>query len=285
MPRFAYVNGSYLPHDSASVHIQDRGFQFADGVYEVVYLYKGQMIDADPHLARLQRSLDELQMAVPMSMKALKLVMKELVRKNRVKTGMLYLQVTRGTSERDFPFPKDCLPTVVMTTTRLAPYNLAQVEKGLKIMSLEDIRWKRCDIKTVGLLGAAWTKQIALDQGFDDAWMLDAEGKVTEGTSNNAWIIRDDGNLQTRPPSHEILNGITRRAVLACAEREGVKVIEAPFLLEEAKHAREAFVTSATACVKPVHSIDGHPVGDGKTGPMTRKMAKLYLEHLNHVVS
>lgn len=284
MPRFAYVNGSYLPHDEASVHIQDRGFQFADGVYEVVYLFQGKMVDADPHLARLERSLLELDMDMPMSFAALKLVMKELISKNRIKTGQLYLQVTRGTSERDFPFPKDCLPTLVMTTKAMKPFDISMIEKGLSVMSTPDIRWKRCDIKTVSLIAAAWTKQKALDQGFDDAWMLDGQGFITEGTSNNAWIVTEEGTLQTRAPGEEILNGITRRAVMAAAQKEGIGIIEKPFTLEAARKAKEAFVTSATACVKPVHFLDGQAIGTGQTGPLTRKIATLYQEHLKNAV-
>lgn len=280
MSRFAYVNGQYIRHNEASVHIEDRGFQFADSVYEVVYVYEGRMIDAEPHLDRLERSLDELQMEMPMERGPLRLVMKEMVRRNKIKTGLIYMQVSRGSAPRDFPFPLNCLPTLVMTAKHTKPYSPQSAQTGIRVMSTPDIRWKRCDIKTVSLLAAALAKQEAIDNGFDDAWLIDEQGFVTEGTSNNAWIVNKNGHLQTRKPTHEILNGITRRSVMALAQKEGIEVLETSFTLEDVKHAREAFVTSASACVKPVVSIDGASIGSGQPGPVSQKLAASYIDFL-----
>ncbi len=282
MSRFAYVNGAYVRHDDACVHIEDRGFQFADSVYEVVYLHKGKLIDSEPHLDRLERSLNELEMDMPMSRGALGAVMKELVRRNRLSTGLIYMQVTRGSSKRDFPFPEDTIPTVVLTARRVPAFNPKATLTGMKVMSLPDIRWGRCDIKTTALLAASMSKQQALDEGFSDAWLIDEKGYVTEGTSNNAWIVTKDGKLQTRAPSHEILNGITRRAVMALAEREGIEIIEKSFTLEEAYNAKEAFVTSASACVKPVTQINDRPIGNGEVCEISEKIAKIYAEFLEN---
>lgn len=280
MSRFAYVNGAYVRHEEASVHIEDRGFQFADSVYEVVYLHKGRLIDAGPHLDRLERSLNELDMDMPMSRAALNIVMKELVRRNRLTTGLVYMQVTRGSSKRDFPFPEDTMPTVVLTARRVPAFNPNAALSGMKVMTLKDIRWGRCDIKTTALLAASMSKQKALDKGFADAWLLDDDGFVTEGTSNNAWIVTKDGKLQTRPPSEEILNGITRRAVLELAKREGIEIIEKAFTPEEAANAKEAFVTSASACVKPVTQINERVIGNGEVGSVSEQIARVYAEFL-----
>jgi D-alanine transaminase len=280
MSRFAYVSGAYVRHEEACVHIEDRGFQFADSVYEVVYLHKGKFIDTEPHLDRLERSLNELDMDMPMSRKALNLVMKELVRRNRISTGLIYMQVTRGSSKRDFPFPEDAVPTVVMTARRCPAFDPEAALSGMKVLGLEDIRWGRCDIKTTALLAASMSKQKALDEGYDDAWLIDPDGLVTEGTSNNAWIVTKDGKLQTRPPSHEILNGITRRSVIELAKREGIEIIEKAFTIEEAYEAKEAFVTSASACVKPVTQINDKTIGNGEVCEISEKVAKIYAEFL-----
>ncbi|WP_417820712.1 D-amino-acid transaminase [Terasakiella sp.] len=280
MSRFAYVNGAYVPHEHASVHIEDRGFQFADSVYEVIYLYKGKLIDAEAHLKRLEHSLNELDMDMPKSRAAFMVNIKELVRRNRVKTALIYVQVTRGSAARDFPYPENTLPTVVMTARRVAPFDANAPLKGIKVMSLPDIRWVRCDIKTTSLLAASMSKQKAQDSGFDDAWLLTDDLFVTEGTSNNAWILREDGKLQTRKPSHEILNGITRQAIIKLAGQKGIEIVEDAFSLDEAKKAKEAFVTSSSACVKPVIQIDDTTIADGKPGLFTQQIAKIYADFL-----
>jgi D-alanine transaminase len=285
MSRYAYVNGSYVAHKNASVHIEDRGFQFADGVYEVVYLYKGHLIDAGPHLDRLERSLSELEMDMPMSRASLMLVMKQLIRKNllQTQTGLIYMQVTRGVAKRDFPYPRNLAPTLVMTARRMPAFSLKNIEKGMKVMSTPDIRWGRCDIKTTSLLAASMCKQMALDAGFNDAWFVDNEGFITEGTSNNAWIVTKEGKLQTRAPSHEILNGITRQAIIAMAKRENIEIIEKPFTLEDVYNAKEAFVTSASACLKPVTSMNDRTIGNGGIGIVSQQIAQLYLDHLSSI--
>ncbi|WP_135077714.1 D-amino-acid transaminase [Terasakiella sp. SH-1] len=280
MSRFAYVNGAYVRHSDASVHIEDRGFQFGDSVYEVVYLYQGKLIDAEPHLDRMERSLDELQMDMPMSRKAMGLIMKELIKRNRLKTGLVYIQVTRGSATRDFPFPSACDQTMVMTTRRMPAFDPDKALKPLKVKSLPDIRWSRCDIKTTQLLAAALSKQTALDDGYDDAWLVDEAGFVTEGTSNNAWIVTKDGKLKTRKPSHEILNGITRQSIITLATEKGIEIIEEAFTLEEALEAKEAFVTSASACLKPVTQINEHTIGNGNVGIISEQIARIYANFL-----
>jgi len=276
MSRVAYVNGAYVPHEHASIHIEDRGFQFADSVYEVVYVYKGKLIDAVPHLDRMRYSLTELKIQAPMKQGPLLLIIKEMIKRNHLSTGLIYIQVSRGSARRDFPYPKNCKPTLVMTARRMVPFNPAQTLKGIRVMSLDDPRWARCDIKTTALLGAAMSKQTALDQGYDDAWMIDADDFVTEGTSNNAWIMPEEGILQTRPASHAILNGITRRSIMKLAAEKTLTVIEKPFTLAEAYTAKAAFISSASACVKPVISINDRPIGDDRVQDLTRDIAIMY---------
>jgi len=280
MARFAYVNASYVRHEEAGVHIEDRGFQFADSVYEVIYLYKGRMIDADAHLNRLEYSLGELGMDMPKSKAALMVNIKELVRRNTLKTGLVYMQVSRGRAERDFPIPTNAVPSIVITTRRLPPFNPQTDLKGIRVKSTPDLRWKRCDIKTTALLAASLAKQEALDNGYADAWLVDEKGDVTEGTSNNAWILRTDGKLQTRKPTHKILNGITRQCIIRLAAQKGIEIIEEPFSLEEAYSAQEAFITSASTCVKPVVQIDDHIIGTGETGSLCRDIANIYTAFL-----
>ncbi|SCA55171.1 D-amino acid aminotransferase [Candidatus Terasakiella magnetica] len=280
MSRYAYVNGSYIHHEEASVHIEDRGFQFGDSIYEVVYLHKGRLIDQDPHLDRMERSLGEIGMEMPMSRAAMKLIIQEMVRKNRLKTGLVYIQVTRGSSTRDFPFPKTYRPTVVMTARRMPVFDPKKALKAIKVKSVEDIRWGRCDIKTTQLLAAAFSKQIALDDGFDDAWMVDQEGFVTEGTSNNAWIVTKEGKLKTRKADHDILNGITRQCIIRLAKNKGMEISEEAFTIEEALNAKEAFVTSASACLKPVTQINDQTVGNGEVGLISSEIAQLYADFL-----
>ncbi|MEM9683012.1 MAG: aminotransferase class IV, partial [Pseudomonadota bacterium] len=215
MARLAYVNGRYVPHESASVHIEDRGYQFADGVYEVVTILGGRMIDEEPHLDRLERSLRELEIAMPMTRQVLKMVMRELVRRNRMRDGLLYMQITRGVSPRDHKYPDASLaPSVVMTTRQAEYANNAKFADGVKVITIPDIRWDRCDIKTVSLLPNCIGKTTAARAGAYEAWQVDGDGMITEGTSSNAWIVTHDDKLVTRPATNAILNGITRLSIL-----------------------------------------------------------------------
>lgn len=280
MPRFAYVNGRYVPHPDAAVHIEDRGYQFADGVYEVVPVQNGRMIDEEPHLDRLDYSLRELRIAWPMSRAALKLVLRELTRRNGLTNGLVYLQVTRGVAPRDHKFPKAAKPALVVTTKRMNPTPAALVERGVRVIAVPDIRWKRCDIKSVSLLPNVLGKQKAAEAGAFEAWQVDADGFVTEGTSTNAWIVTSDGALVTRNADAAILNGITRQAVIRLTNEVGVAFEERPFSLAEAKAAREAFLTSSSGHVLPITRIDDAVVGDGKPGPVTKRLRAAYLGYV-----
>lgn len=280
MPRISYVNGHYLPHDQATVHIEDRGFQFADAVYEVIAVQGGVLIDADGHFDRLERNLSELSIQAPMSRAALALVIRQLLRQNRVKFGALYLQVTRGQAPRDFPFPENIQPTLVMTVKRLKPFDFARTAKGVSVITLKDIRWKRCDVKTVSLLAGAMGKTEALSKGAFEAWLVDEDGFVTEGTSSNAWIVTKDNELITRPLDGAILGGITRQTVLKLAANEGLSYVERPFTVAEAQAAFEAFTTSTTAFLRPVVKIDDVAIGDGEPGAFCLKLLDLYGQHM-----
>ena len=280
MSRVAYVNGAYVPHGQAVVHVEDRGFQFADGVYEVWSVFNGRLADFDGHMTRLARSLTELRIALPMTRDALTRVLKETVRRNRVRNGIVYLQVTRGTARRDHPFPPEGTPPSVIVTARSlsAARAEAQADKGVAVITQPDIRWGRCDIKTVGLLPNILAKQAARDRGAYEAWFVDEMGLVTEGSSTNAWIIDEHGKLRTRDTQANILRGITRAAILDLVASEKIELDERPFSVDEAKRAREAFFTAAGAFVMPAISIDGATIGDGTPGPVTRKLRALYLE-------
>lgn len=284
MSRVAYVNGQYVPHGQATVHVEDRGFQFADGVYEVWSVFDGRMADFDGHMTRLHRSLNELRIPIPMTREALERVLKETVRRNRVREGLVYLQVTRGTARRDHPFPAEGTPPSVIVTARSLPLSKgnAAAAKGVAVITHPDIRWGRCDIKTVGLLPNVLAKQAAKERGAAEAWMVDEMGLVTEGSSTNAWIVDEDGKLRTRDTQANILHGITRAAVLALAADEGIEVEERAFSVEEAKRAKEAFYTSASGFVMPAVSIDGAKIGDGKPGPIATKLRALYIEQARH---
>ncbi len=280
MSRVAYVNGVYRPHREATVHVEDRGFQFADGVYEVWSVFDGKMADFDGHMTRLHRSLDELRIDIPMTRDALTRVLKETIRRNRVRNGIVYLQVTRGTARRDHPFPAPGTPPSVVVTSKSIPFarSQAQAAKGVAVVTHPDIRWGRCDIKTVGLLPNVLAKQAARDKGAYEAWMVDEMGLVTEGSSTNAWIVDKDGKLRTRDTQANILRGITRAAIMDLVQTEGIELDERPFSVEEAKQAREAFFTAAGAFVMPAISIDGVKIGDGKPGPIATKLRERYLE-------
>ncbi len=280
MARYAYVNGRYVPHGDAAVHIEDRGYQFADGVYEVVPILHGRMVDEDPHLDRLDYSLRELRIAPPMSRRSLKLVLRELLRRNGLKNGLLYMQVTRGVAPRDHKFPKDATPALVVTTKTMKPTPAPLVEGGVRVISVPDIRWQRCDIKSISLLPNILAKQQAVEAGAFEAWQVDGEGMVTEGTSTNAWIVTGDGVLVTRKADAAILNGITRQAVIRITNSAGVAFEERPFSLAEAKAAREAFLTSSSGHVLPITRIDDRAIGDGKPGEVTVRLRRAYLDHI-----
>ena len=277
MSRIAYVNGRYVPHREAAVHVEDRGYQFADGVYEVVCVHGGEIIDEDGHLDRLERSLGELRIAPPMGRRAYKHVTRELVRRNGVKDGIVYTQITRGVARRDHPFPAaGTPPSIVMTSRRIKPQDPKVMRDGIAVISLPDIRWERCDIKSVSLLPNVLAKQQAREAGAYEAWFVDADGNVTEGSSTNAWIVTADGKLVTRQLSHAILGGITRHSLIRLAADAQIKVEERPFSLDEARRAREAFLTSTTSFVIPIVTLDGKPVGTGRPGPLAGRLRELY---------
>ncbi|MGP1394283.1 MAG: D-amino-acid transaminase [Inquilinaceae bacterium] len=279
MARLAYVNGRYRPHGEAAVHVEDRGFQFADGVYEVVAVQGGRLVDEAGHLDRLERSLGELSIAAPVSRAVLRLIMRELIRRNGIRDGIIYLQITRGTAARDFKFPAHAAPSLVMTTRRMNLNPTAQIEKGVDVITIPDIRWRRRDIKSVSLLPQVLGKQKAADAGAFEAWQVDDQGYVTEGCSSNAWIVNRAGTLITRPPTHDILNGITRQTILRVAGDEGIEVEERAFTVAEAYDAAEAFLSSATTYVTPVTRIDGRPVGDGKPGGLALALRRHYVDY------
>jgi len=280
MTRTVYVNGRYLPEHEATVSIFDRGFLFADGVYEVTSVLDGKLIDFAGHAKRLQRSLDELEMANPTTEAELLEIHRELVRANDITEGLIYLQITRGAADRDFAYPaEDTPPTIVLFTqakTGLADNPMAQT--GMKVISIEDQRWGRRDIKTVQLLYPSMGKMAAKAAGAHDAWMVE-DGVVTEGTSNNAYIVKDN-TIVTRHLGTEILHGITRAAVLRMAREAQMQVEERPFTMDEAKAADEAFITSASTFVMPVVEIDGVAVGTGAPGAVTARLREIYLEEM-----
>ncbi|RUO98848.1 D-amino-acid transaminase [Hyphomicrobium sp.] len=274
MTRIVYVNGAYKRYPEAAVHAEDRGFQFADAIYEVIEIRDGRLVDATRHLARLARSLRELDIPAPMSDAALMQVIGQVIRRNRVRDGIVYMQVTRGAGPRDFALPPvGTSPTiVVLARAQRKGWSAEQAEVGIAIKTIPDNRWGRCDIKTVMLLPAVLAKNEARSSGAKEAWFIDAHGNVTEGASSNAWIVTAAGSLVTHPLGAQILPGVTRATVIDAAKLEGLKVEERIFALDEAFRAREAFVTSATNIVMPVVRIDGRPVGDGKPGNFARRL-------------
>ncbi len=274
MSRIAYVNGRYVRHADAAVHIEDRGYQFADGVYEVCEVRGGEMIDETRHLARLWRSLKELRIAAPMHDSALRVVMRETLRRNRVRDGFVYLQVTRGVAPRDHPFPSADVRPALVVTARHVPRrrNDAVAAEGIAVITVPDNRWERVDIKSVSLLPNVLAKQKAREAGAKEAWFVDRDGNVTEGSSTNAWIVTDAGELVTRPAESGILRGITRTTLMDLAREEGLAVVERPFTVEEAMAARGAFLTSATQIVMPIVSIDGRPVGNGRPTELVTRL-------------
>lgn len=277
MSRIVYVNGEYLPEENAKISVFDRGFLFSDGVYEVSSVLNGKLVDNEAHLARLERSMGELQITPPMPLQEIEAVQKQMIERNSLREGVIYLQVTRGAADRDFAYPKGVKASLVMFTQVKNILASPVAERGIAVITLPDIRWQRRDIKTVGLLAASMAKEAALEAGAEDAWLVE-DGTITEGSSNNAYIVTFDGKIVTRALSNKILPGITRRAVLKLAEREGLQIEERAFTPEEARGAAEAFSTSASAFVMPVVKIDDRTLSNGAPGPVTRKLRELYLD-------
>jgi D-alanine transaminase len=274
MPRVAYVNGRYVPHRDAKVHVEDRGYQFADGVYEVCEIRNGQIIDETRHLDRLERSLRELTIAMPMQRAALRIVIREVVRRNQVRDGLVYMQVTRGVAPRDHAFPTKPTAPALVVTAKSVPRSRGEglAAEGVGVITLPDNRWERVDIKSVGLLPNALARQKAREAGAYEAWFVDRDGYVTEGASTTAWIVTEDGVLVTRPNGSDILPGITRMTATDVAHRLDMGVEERKFTVAEAKAAREAFVTAASTIVMPVVRIDGAPVAEGRPGPVATQL-------------
>ncbi len=277
MSRIVYVNGEYLAEKEAKISVFDRGFLFADGIYEVSSVLQGKLIDNKGHLRRLHRSLSELSIDIPASDEEIEAIQTRLIKENNIDEGLVYYQVTRGAADRDFAYPQGVKPSLVMFTQKKSVVDSPLAKTGISVISVDDIRWQRRDIKTVGLLAACMAKMAAKAAGADDAWMIE-NGLVTEGSSNNAYIISQDGTLITRNLGNEILAGITRQAVLQLADETGIKVEERAFSIDEALAAKEAFITSATTFVMPVVSIDGNTVADGKPGELSIRLRELYIQ-------
>jgi D-alanine transaminase len=279
MGRVAYVNGRFVRHSEAAVHIEDRGYQLADAVYEVWAVFGGQLADAPGHFARLKRSLGELRIAAPMSDAALTIVLRETLRRNRVVDGMVYIQVGRGVAPRDHAFPNPAVAPSVVVTAKAIDLVASDVRAaaGVGVVTVPENRWGRCDIKTVGLLPNVLAKQAAREAGAYEAWFVDELGLVTEGASSNAWIVDAEGRLRTRDIQANILRGVTRLSVIRLIADSGLTMDERAFTVEEARSAREAFVTGAGSLVLPVVRIDGAIVGDGVPGPVAKRLRELYM--------
>jgi len=280
MPRIAYVNGRYVAHADASVHIEDRGYQFADGVYEVCEVARGFIVDMPRHLGRLGRSLAELSIDWPVTQRVLPLILREVVRRNHVVNGLVYVQVTRGVASREFFFPAPgTRPSLVVTARKADPAAAAKrAETGIKVITVPENRWDRVDIKSTGLLPNVLAKQKAKEAGAQEAWFVDTDGMVTEGGSSNAWIVTRDGVLVTRPAEHGILRGITRTTLFDVAAKLGLTIEERKFSVAEAKAAREAFISSATTIAMPVVAIDGAPIANGHPGSMTLSLRQAFFD-------
>ncbi len=278
MVRIVYVNGSYAPYDRALVHVEDRGFQFADAVYEVCEVSGGCLVDERGHMDRLRRSLRELRIPLAMSSRALGVILRETVRRNRVRDGSVYLQVSRGVAPRDFAFPVPPIAPSVICYAKAKPAQALdrRASRGIRVITMPDIRWRRPDIKSVSLLPNALARQAAFEAGAEEAWLVDDNGFVTEGAASNAWILTEGNTLVTRPAEMAILRGITRTTLIEALGRAGLEVVERPFTVAEARGAREAFVTAATSTVMPVIAVDGVTIGDGKPGPVTLKLRQLF---------
>ncbi len=276
--KIIYVNGRYLPWANAQVHAEDRGFQFGDAVYEVCEVRDGRLIDETRHMARLERSLTELKIPLPMTAAAWARVIRETIRRNRVSMGVVYLQVSRGARPREFLFSEatNLTPTVVCLARSVAPEKANAGAKGITVRTMPDMRWGRCDIKTVMLLPASMAKELAKEIGAKEAWLVDDKGLVTEGASSNAWIIDKEQRLITRGCDHGILRGVTRTTLIDVLKKEGLELVERPFTVAEAKAAKEAFVTSATSIVTPVTRIDDTPIGNGGPGVIASRLREIF---------
>jgi D-alanine transaminase len=277
MSRIVYVNGVYVPEEEAKVSIFDRAFLFGDAVYEVTAVLGGRLVDFDGHLARLDRSLKEIGLDARITHEGLREIHAELIATNKVDEGIVYLEISRGSADRDFAFPESAEPTIVAFTQSRALVDTPYADQGVKVVTIPDIRWKRRDIKSTSMLGQVMGKQAAKLAGAYEGWMVE-DGVVTEGTSSTAFILDADGVLRTQPLGPHILHGVTRRAVLRLARQESVRIAERPFTVEEAYQAREAFLTAASAFVLPVIEIDGHKIGGGTPGPVGRAFRQLYIE-------
>ncbi|MCO6390654.1 D-amino-acid transaminase [Aliihoeflea aestuarii] len=280
MPKIAYVNGRYLPHRNAVVHVEDRGYQFADGVYEVCEISRGFIIDMEPHLDRLDRSLRELRISWPMSRAALQTVMREVIARNGVANGLVYIQVTRGVAPRDHFFPTVPVKSALVVTAKKGNPAAAdkRAEAGINVITVPENRWERVDIKSVGLLPNVLARQQAREAGAQEAWFVDPDGTVKEGAATNAWIVTKDGKLVTRPAESGILKGITRATVMKVAQKLGLDVEERGFSVEEARSAREAFITAASTIVMPVVAIDGHSVANSHPGSTALSLRKAFFD-------
>ncbi|HSM96337.1 MAG TPA: D-amino-acid transaminase [Rhizomicrobium sp.] len=285
--RIAYVNGRYLPLAQAGVHIEDRALQFADGIYEVVGVLGGLVLDEEHHLDRLERSVGEIGMAMPMEREPLKFVIREMARRNRVVDGLIYMQVTRGVYRRDHAIPlTPSRPTLIMTARPMNPLaNDKRREQGVAVITQPDQRWARCDIKSTALLPNILAKTEARNAGAFEAWLIDRDGFITEGSSTSAWIVDEDGNIVTRDLSNAILPGVTRREIMDAAAEAQITIVERKFTPDEALAAREAFMSAATLGATAIVSIDGKPVGDGRPGPVTRRLQELYLRRAEKLAS
>lgn len=275
--RIAYVNGEFVPLNEARVSILDRGFLFADGVYEVTSVLEGRLVDAIVHLERLSRSLSEIKLASPVPLKQIIDIEKQLVERNDLREGLIYFQITRGAAEREFGFPVDATPSLVMFTQEKSIVDSPAARTGIAVVTVPDIRWPRRDIKSIALLAQVLAKQAAIDAGAQDAWMHE-DGVVTEGSSNSVYIVTQNGHIISRKPSNKVLDGLTRRAILALAAETQLVVEEREFTIEEALQAKEAFYTSASAFVCPVVKIDDSVIGDGKPGPISTRLRELYVD-------
>jgi D-alanine transaminase len=281
LSRIAYVNGRYLPRREALVSVEDRGYQFADGVYEVCEVRRGSIIDQPRHLARLERSLGELRIRMPVAAGALPIILRETIRRNRVHNGLVYLQITRGVARRDFSFPpRDTKPSLVVSARSLdLAGNEKRAARGIAVITVPESRWTRVDIKSLSLLPNVLAKQAARDRGADEAWFVDRDGRVTEGASSNAWIVTQDRRVVTRPADNGILRGITRTVLIGVLAGQNLLFEERPFRVEEAYQAAEAFVTAASQIVMPVVRIDDRPIGEGRPGPVAKLLRESFHRH------
>ena len=278
MPQIAYINGRYVPRTAATVRVEDRGFMFGDGVYEAISVHAGRMIAPERHFQRLGRSLGELRIAWPMSRAALEIVARQVIASNSLRNGVVYIQITRGAAPRDHKFPKDAVPSLLVMAKRTKPLPAALLRDGAAVITLPDQRWGRCDIKSLNLLPNVLAKQAAAEQGAHEAWLIDDAGNVTEGSSTSAWIVTEGGALATRPNGVEILPGVTRAIVAEVVRALGLTLELRAFSRDEAYRAREAFLTSTNNYVLPITRIDGRPIGDGKPGPVAKRLRDAYLK-------